>query len=180
MKDSRWQKLFEFKALDDAALLKKKKKNVWVLSVASRALQFEKQSTKRGRCCTYEEKVNVQMADSFCFVRSSRQRIYLQMRKNLIFAFTFLPHLPPFSSFFDNNLYQNRFNDLHEERDRTRSQILLVYTQNSLHTILHFIIPSMGYWKLITISSVFPRLPNLSNISFMYITQRTRIELTFS
>ena len=117
MKDSRWQKLFEFKALDDATLLKKKKKNVWVLSVASRALQFEKQSTKRGRCCTYEEKVNVQMADSFCFVRSSRQRIYLQMRKNLIFAFTFLPHLPPFSSFFDNNLYQNRFNDLHEERD---------------------------------------------------------------
>lgn len=117
MKDSRWQKLFEFKALDDAALLKKKKKNVWVLSVASRALQFEKQSTKRGRCCAYEEKVNVQMADSFCFVRSSRQRIYLQMRKNLIFAFTFLPHLPPFSSFFDNNLYQNRFNDLHEERD---------------------------------------------------------------
>lgn len=57
------------------------------------------------------------MADSFCFVRSSRQRIYLQMRKNLIFAFTFLPHLPPFSSFFDDNLYQNRFNDLHEERD---------------------------------------------------------------
>ena len=110
MKDSRWQKLFEFKALDDAALLKKKKKNVWVLSVASRALQFEKQSTKRGRCCAYEEKVNVQMADSFCFVRSSRQRIYLQMRKNLIFAFTFLPHLPPFSSFFDDNLYQNRFN----------------------------------------------------------------------
>lgn len=96
---------------------KKKKKNIWVLSVASRALQFEKQSTKRGRCCTYEEKVNVQMADSFCFVRSSRQRIYLQMRKNLIFAFTFLPHLPPFSSFFDDNLYQNRFNDLHEERD---------------------------------------------------------------
>lgn len=26
MKDSRWQKLFEFKALDDAALLKKRKK----------------------------------------------------------------------------------------------------------------------------------------------------------